>query len=185
MFKSTLAGHPLHPIAIVGPAGLLPFSFVMDVMEKATGRKQYRDAARLSLWGGVLCGLAAAAAGAVDYFSLREGTEEKRTANVHAGMNVGIMAAYGLNLSLRDRDEPVGAVPFALSALGTTALLISAWYGGKLVYEHGLRVQGVDPLAGARDLKLPGDDQIKESLEQLEGQVAPATQSLAQDPVLP
>ena len=36
MPKSTLAGHPLHPMLIVAPAALIPFGFILDAMHRAT-----------------------------------------------------------------------------------------------------------------------------------------------------
>src|SRR5689334_21474473 len=106
--KTTLAGHPLHPQLIPFPAGLLPFSFVMDVMHRATGEKSYADAAYYTVAGGLVGGLAAGAAGAADYAKLPPGGELKRLGNVHAMMNIGIMALYAANLAKRRRNRSPG-----------------------------------------------------------------------------
>lgn len=164
--RATFLGHPLHPQMILFPAGLLPYSFLMDVMHHATGRQSYADAAYHTMWGGVVGGLAAGAAGAVDYFSIQSESKSKPVANLHAGMNLGIMALYGLNLLSRaNRNRRPGVLSTVLSGVGTAGLLVSAWYGAHLVYEHGMRVRGVDELAGARDVAPPGDQDLKTALE--------------------
>jgi hypothetical protein len=51
-----------------------------------------------------------------------------------------------------------------LSFITTAGLVVSAWYGGHLVYHHGMRVRGTE-LAGAPDeAKLPGDQRMAEAL---------------------
>jgi uncharacterized membrane protein len=172
MMKSTLAGHPLHPQLIVAPAGLLPFSFIMDVMQRATGEQSYADAAYHSMWGGFFGALAAGAAGAVDYFSIPRESPVMRTANMHAGLNIGLVGMYAANLAMRRKGEPASAASLLLSGLGTAGLLVSAWYGGHMVYEQGMRVKDVDPIAQAPDLKLPVDETIRETFERLEESVA-------------
>ena len=165
-FRSTFLGHPLHPQLILMPAGLLPYSFVMDVMHHATGKQSYADAAYHTMWGGFVGGLAAGAAGAVDYTSIREESPSKPIANLHAAMNIGMMALYGINLlSRRKCGRRPGLFSTILSGVGTAGLLVSAWYGAHLVYEHGMRVRGVDELSAAKDLAPPGDEAVKDTLE--------------------
>lgn len=174
MPKTTFAGHALHPQLINAPAALLPFSFVMDLMHRGTAKPGYAEAAYYSMMGGYAGGLAAAAAGAGDYFAIPPGSHTKRIANLHASLNLGLLGLYSVNLLLRrGRKTPTGTTPMLLSALGTTGLLISAWYGGHMVYEHGMRVKGVSPVADAPEAKLPGDKKIEGVFSRLE-QVAPA-----------
>jgi hypothetical protein len=125
--------------------------------------------------GGYVGGLAAAAAGAGDYFVIPPDSHDKRIATVHATLNLGLLGLYSLNLLLRARRRPpTGAVPVLLNALGTAGLLVSAWYGGHLVYAHGMRVAGVDPLAGAPELRPPGDERLEAALDRLaEAQAGP------------
>jgi len=180
MAKLTVAGHPVHPQLVHAPLALLPFSFALDAMHLATGRRTYAEAAYFSLVSGSASAVAAAAAGATDYFALPPGGHTKRLANVHAAMNVGLLALNGINLLLRrGKAVPTGPVPVALSAAGTVGLLVSAWYGASLVYHQGVRVQGIDPIAAAPKLKLPGDEKLEAAFERLAAvtpaEVAPAT----------
>ena len=165
-FRSTFLGHPLHPQLILLPAGLLPYSFVMDVMHHATGEQSYADAAYHTMWGGFVGGLAAGAAGAVDYMSIDRDSKSKPVANLHAAMNIGMMALYGVNLlSRRNGGRRPGVFSTLLSGIGAAGLLVSAWYGAHLVYDHGMRVRGVDELSGAKDIAPPGDETVRDKLE--------------------
>jgi uncharacterized membrane protein len=166
--RATFLGHPLHPQLILFPAGLLPYSFLMDVMHHATGKQSYADAAYHTMWGGVVGGLAAGAAGAVDWSSIKSESKSKPIANLHAAMNLSMMALYGVNLmSRRNGNRRPGLFSTVLSGIGTAGLLISAWYGAHLVYDHGMRVRGVDELSDARDLAPPGDQAVTETLERV------------------
>jgi uncharacterized membrane protein len=174
MFKSTFAGHPLHPQLVVIPSALLPFSFVLDVMHSATGDESYADAAYYSMVGGYLGGAAAAAAGAADYFAIPSETQTKRLANVHAAMNVGLLGLYSVNLLMRRGSKPrTNGTTKLMSALGTVGLLASAWYGAHLVYEYGVRVKGASPIAHVPDAKVPGDEKIAAALERAASVTAP------------
>jgi uncharacterized membrane protein len=169
MYKTTLARHPLHPMLIVGPAGLLPFSFVMDLMHRSTGKQSYNHAAYHSMSAGMTTALAAGAAGAVDYMSIAEDSPTKRTGTTHGVMNIALVALYGLNLAMRRKEEPPSGVCVALSAIGTAGLLASAWFGGHMVYEHGMRVKGRSEIEHAQDLKIPGDEAIADALQRIGG----------------
>lgn len=176
MPKTTFAGHALHPQLIVLPAGLLPFSALLDAMSIATGKSEYSDAAYYTLAGGFIGGLAAGAAGAADYLTIPPDSETKRTGNLHAAMNIGGLAMTALNLMLRSRQregEPVGALPAALSIATAAGVLVSSWYGGKMAYEQGMRVKGVSEVENAPEMKIPGDNAIVTALNRLEEAVAP------------
>ncbi|CAA9415582.1 MAG: hypothetical protein AVDCRST_MAG74-2562 [uncultured Pyrinomonadaceae bacterium] len=174
MPKTTFAGHALHPQLVLIPGGLLPFSAVLDAMNVATGDQSYADAAYYTLVGGLVGGLAAGAAGAADYLTIPPESGTKRTANLHATLNIAALGLTGLNLLLRSRrrDEPVGGL--ALLSIATAAgVLVSGWYGGKMSYDQGMRVKGVSEVENAPELKLPGDEAIHQAFERLEEAVAP------------
>ena len=174
MPKTTLFGHPLHPQLIVWPAGLLPFSLVMDVMHLVTGRKAYAQAAYFTMMGGSIGAVAAAGAGVTDYLTIPADTRTKRTANMHGSLNAVLLTLYGMNLMLRrGKETPSGFLPVLLSTVGTIGLTISAWYGGDMVYEQGMRVRGADPSAPSPEIKPPLDDRSAEALTRLET-VAPS-----------
>ena len=174
MPKTTLGGHPLHPILIVAPSGLLPLSLVLDAMHLATGKKSYAESAYYTMVGGYAGGLAAAAAGAGDCLAIPPNSHTKKIANLHAALNLVMLGAYSVNLVLRrGKNPPTGVLPMLLSVVGVLGLTVSAWYGGHLVYEHGVRVKGVSPLENAPEIKPPGDEKLEEAFGKLEERFAP------------
>ena len=164
MPKSTLAGHPLHPMLIVAPAALIPFGFILDAMHRATDNDDYATASWYSLAGGLVGGLAAGVAGAVDYMAIERETEVKRTANVHALLNVGALALTAANVVARKDTHHHRGGSLTMSALAAAGVLLSGWFGGKLVYEQGMRVKGVSPVQDVPELKMPGDDTMAHAM---------------------
>ncbi len=175
MPKLSFAEHPLHPQLIGLPATLLPFSTVLDLMHMATGDERYAHAAYYSMVGGFFGALPAAAAGAADYLTIPSHSPVKRFANVHAGLNVGLVALTGANLALRrGKNPPTGVVPCLLSIVSTVGLAVSAWFGQHMVYDEGMRVRGASPVATAPEMELPGGAPMAEALTKL-GEAAPDT----------
>lgn len=175
MPKSTFAGHPLHPMLIVAPAALLPFGFVLDALHRATDNDDYANAAYYSLTGALVGGLAAGVAGAMDYLTIESDTDAKRTGNVHAMLNGGVMAVTAANLAMRRKSYKHTGGSLALSALAALGVVVSGWFGGRMVYEQGVRVRGVSPVENAPDMKmLPGDERVEHAMQSVE-QYAPSS----------
>lgn len=168
MPKSTFAGHPLHPMLIVAPAALIPFGFILDAMHRSSGKESYANAAYYSLVGGLLGGLAAGAAGAMDYLTIEPETDVKRTANVHAMLNGGALVLTAANVAARRNTPDHAGGSLIASALAAAGVLISGWFGGRLVYEQGMRVKGVSPVESAPELKAPGDAVIEQAMKREE-----------------
>jgi uncharacterized membrane protein len=164
MPRITIGGHPLHPIAVIVPSALLPFSSVLDALYMATGDESFAQAAFYSLVGGYAGAVVAAGAGAGDYATIRSGTTTKQLANTHVALNVAATTLFTLSLLRRSRGRAPGRGPVVLSALGTAILLASAWYGGELVYEQGMRVRQAQPREGTPELKPPGDELVASAL---------------------
>ena len=162
MPQSTFAGHPLHPMLIVAPAALLPFGLVMDAMYHATGKQSYADAAYYSLVGGLIGGLAAGTAGAMDYMTIERDTNIKRTANVHALLNSGALAITAVNVAARKRDPEHRGGSLLLSALATAGVMVSGWFGARMVYEQGMRVEGINPVSDSPELRPIGDEEMEQ-----------------------
>ncbi len=88
-------------------------------------------------------------------------------------LSVGVLGAVALQLLLRSTGR-VGLFVRLLNLAAAAGLITSSWYGTHLVYRHGLRVRGVDPLASAPDA---GPDTGKPFADRLEALVdrVPAT----------
>lgn len=164
MPQVTLMGHPLHPQLIVMPAALLPFSLLLDAMHATTRDQSYADAAYYTMMGGFVGGIAAGAAGAADYGTIPSDSKARDVGRIHGLMNVGLLALTGLNLLMRRKRRSAGALPMMMSLVTTAGLVVSAWYGGHLVYHHGMRVRGTDLAGSTEEAKLPGDQRTAKAL---------------------
>jgi uncharacterized membrane protein len=173
MPKLTYAENPVHPAVNDYPAALVPASLVFDMLHLVTRRGSFKVASFFTLLMGLITGGVAAFTGFMDYREIRAGTEAKRIANAHALLNAGVLVSLVIQVLMR----VTGRVGFGVRILniGTNvALMSSSWYGSHLVYRHGLRVRGVDPIAaapgGGRDLGKP----LAERLERLAARIPAA-----------
>jgi len=140
-------GHPLHPMLVHLPIGLLLLSFVFDVIGKIAGpgdtsRAFVRPAFYTMLFG-VVAALLAAVPGLADYSSIRRDHPARRTATWHMLLNVTVVAIYVVNLALRRGrldDVSVRVLPFVLSLIAVGMLSFSGYLGGILVYDDGIGV---------------------------------------------
>jgi uncharacterized membrane protein len=136
-------GHPVHPMLIVFPLGLLSTAVIFDVLYALTGNE---DLAVFSFWAiaaGVVGGVLAAVFGLIDWLGLPRESRARRIGLVHGGGNVVVMALFAVSWVLR-RDDPAylpELLPLVVAIIGAGLALGTAWLGGELVYR--LRV-GVD-----------------------------------------
>ncbi len=141
--RTKLLGHPIHPMLIVFPLGLLATAVVFDVGYLLTNNE---DLATFSFWAilaGVIGGLAAAIFGVVDWLAIPDETRAKGVGLLHGAGNVVVTALFALSFVLR-MDNPAylpDPLPFVLALGGALLALVTAWLGGEMVYR--LRV-GVD-----------------------------------------
>lgn len=142
-----LLGHPIHPMLIVYPLGLLSAAVVFDLLYALTGNG---DLATFSFWAlaaGLAGGVLAAVFGLVDWSAIPDGTRAKRVGLLHGVGNVVVVAVFALSLGAR-LDAPQylpDTAPLLVGLLGAALALVTAWLGGELVYR--LRV-AVDDDAG-------------------------------------
>jgi len=140
--KVKLAGHPVHPMLIAFPLGLLSTAVVFDIIYLITGNVRWTEMAYYLIGAGVIGGIAAAVPGWVDWAAIPGGTRAKRVGLVHGVGNVIVLALFVLSWLLRRPDpaaSPTGAIVAALA--GFVIVAGTGWLGGELV--HRLSV-GVD-----------------------------------------
>ena len=173
MPKLTYAENPVHPVLNDYPAALVPTSVAFDMLHLVTRRRSFKVASFFTLVFALLTGGAAAATGYQDYREIPEGTDAKRLANAHGMISAGVLGAVALQLLLRSTGR-VGLFVRLLNITAAAGLVTSSWYGTHLVYRHGLRVRGVDPLAAAPEAGPDTGKPFADRLESLVGKV-PAT----------
>ena len=137
-------GHPLHPILVTVPIGAWVTSLVFDIASHAVHPAGFLAQGSLWLIGvGVIGAVLAACFGVLDLFALPEQTRARRTAVIHASLNLIVTAAYAAGFPGRYKavhTAPVPAAQIALSAVSLVLLAASGYLGGKLTYRYGVRV---------------------------------------------
>ncbi len=140
---SKVGGHPLHPILIAFPLGLLTASLLFDVRAKVRLDSTDTKIARALIGAGVLSGLVAAVPGIIDWLNVPQGSRAKSIGLWHSGGNAIALALFAWSWKKRRTNETqpdTSAV--ALSVLGGAVLGLTGWLGGEMVYRLGI---GVDP----------------------------------------
>jgi uncharacterized membrane protein len=135
------AGHPVHPMLIVFPLGLLATAVIFDIIYLVSGNPQWTVVAYYMIGAGVIGGLAAAVFGWLDWFAIPRGTRAKRIGLWHGVGNVVVVGLFILSWVLRREspmEPPTGAIVAGL--LGVVLALITAWLGGELVDRMGVGV---------------------------------------------
>ena len=129
-------GHPLHPMLIVLPLGLLSMAVIFDIVQLLTRNSSFSIAAYWNIVAGVLTGLLAAAAGLRDRIAIPGGTRAKTVGALHGLGNLIVVVLFAASWWMR-RDS-VDYVPDTLAFfLGLVAFAIAGftgWLGGELVY---------------------------------------------------
>jgi len=140
--KVKLFGHPIHPMLIVLPLGLLSAAVVFDIVYLITDEDAFSSVAFWNIAAGVVGGLGAAVFGAWDWFHIPSDTRAKRIGLLHGGGNVVVVVLFSLSWLLRlgqEGYEP-GVLAYALSFGGLGLAAVTGWLGGELVDRLGVGV---------------------------------------------
>jgi uncharacterized membrane protein len=138
-----ILGHPLHPMLIVFPLGLLSIGVLFDLVYLVTGTELFAQIAFWNIAAGIIGGLVAAVFGLIDWLAIPQGTRAKRIGLIHGVGNAAIVVLFIWSWLLRLPEAAYAPdlLPFLLGLVGVVLALGTAWLGGELVYR--LRV-GVD-----------------------------------------
>jgi uncharacterized membrane protein len=136
-------GHPIHPMLIVYPLGLLSTAVIFDVLYVVTGNADLATFSYWALLAGIVGGIAAAVFGFIDWTGLPRESRARRIGLMHGAGNVVVVTLYGVSFALRGGDPAFlpDVLPLLVGLAGAGLALFTAWLGGELVYR--LRV-GVD-----------------------------------------
>jgi uncharacterized membrane protein len=105
-------GHPVHPMLIVFPLGLLATAVIFDVAYLATSTAYLSEVAYWMVVAGLLGGLVAAPFGLLDWLAIPAGTHAKRIGVWHGIGNGIVVMLFALSWYVRSRA--VGPCCFSL-----------------------------------------------------------------------
>jgi uncharacterized membrane protein len=158
--KARLLGHPIHPMLIVFPLGLLATSVIFDVIHGITGNGTWSYIAEYMIAAGVIGGLVAAVFGLIDWSAIPSGTRANRIGAYHGIINVVVVGLFAASWYVRrgvETDPPAAA--YVLSAIAAAFALISGWLGGELVDRLGVGVDDDAHINASSSLRAARRDQ--------------------------
>jgi uncharacterized membrane protein len=140
--KAKFLGHPIHPMLVAFPLGLLTTAAAFDAIYLITNDGKWTEIAFYMIGAGVLGGLAAAMFGWVDWFAIPPNTRAKRIGLFHGLGNVAVLLLFIVSWALRRGGVSSAPEPSALIlGFGGVALaLVTGWLGGELVDRLGVGV---------------------------------------------
>lgn len=141
--RAKILGHPIHPMLIPFPLGLLGMAVVFDIINRLGGSDTFSQSAHYMIAAGIITGLVAAVFGLIDWLAIPEGTRAKRIGLFHGAGNAVVILLFIVAWFLRrdDASDP-SALVLVLEVIAAGLAMVSGWLGGELVDRLGV---GVDP----------------------------------------
>jgi uncharacterized membrane protein len=128
--KAKVMGHPVHPILVPFPLGLLTTSVIFDVVHLLTGGARWAEISFWMIAAGVIGGLLAAFFGLIDWLAIPSGTRAKAIGLGHGLSNAVMVMLFALSWLLRSGapGDP-GVLPIILSFMGVGLASLGASSG--------------------------------------------------------
>jgi uncharacterized membrane protein len=141
--RAKILGHPIHPLLIPFPIGLLGTAVAFDIIDALGGSDNFGRAAHYMIAAGIVTGLVAALPGVIDWLAISDGTRAKRIGTLHGAGNVVVLVLFAIAWMLR-RDDFANpdALVIAIQIVAIGLVMVTGWLGGELVDRLGV---GVDP----------------------------------------
>lgn len=139
--RTKVAGHPIHPMLVTFPIGLLLTAIAFDIVYLISDKPHWARMSWYLIAAGVIGGLAAAIPGWIDWLAIPRGTRAKRVGLIHGIGNVVVLGVFILSWFLRRGSvsaPPTEAVIAGL--LGGGLMAVTGWLGGELVGRLGVGV---------------------------------------------
>jgi len=92
--QARLLGHPIHPMLIVFPLGLLATGVAFDIVGLVQGDSSWYSISYWLIASGIIGGLLAAVFGLIDWIGIPSGTRAKRIGLLHGGTNVVVVLLF-------------------------------------------------------------------------------------------
>jgi uncharacterized membrane protein len=140
--RAKIAGHPVHPMLIVFPLGLLIMALIFDGIYLATDNTAFATTAFWNIGAGCIGGLAAAVFGLIDWLAIPHNTRAKAVGAWHGVMNVVVVLLFAASFLSRLAVPTYlpGAWHMTLEILAVSIGAVSGWLGGELVDRLGVGV---------------------------------------------
>ena len=139
--RAQIKSHPIHPMLIVFPLGLLATAVAFDIVGLSTGDASWFGISFWMIAAGIIGGLLSAVFGLIDWWAIPSGTRAKAIGLWHGLGNVVVVLLFIASWFLR---RPAPGQPstgsLTLSFIAVVLALVTGWLGGELVDRLGVGV---------------------------------------------
>ena len=136
---ASIGGHPLHPMVVPLPIGMLVAAGLSDMLGLATGDRFCARASRWLLRGTLVTAAPAALLGAIDFFTIPAARQPVGVA--HAAGNSTMVGISLASLLLRRRTgDRVPRAARLLTIVAVALISVTGWLGGELAYRNRIGV---------------------------------------------
>jgi uncharacterized membrane protein len=137
-----MGGHPVHPMLVAFPIGLLALSPAWDALGWLRAETVWWAIGFWTSAAGLAFGILAAIAGFVDLLALDGESAAGRVATNHMIAMCCALGVFFVSVMVRNGSAPLHGLKltgvFVLDALGSATLVVGGWLGGELVFRHGV-----------------------------------------------
>jgi uncharacterized membrane protein len=147
-----IAGQAIQPVLVMFPLGLFAMAVLFDLADLLGAPDIIGVLAYWNIIAGLIGGVLAALANAIDLMFVRNGTPAKRIGVLQGLNNMGVLILFAVILMLRMHtpDRVAGGGLFAIELLALAAAVFGAWYCGELVDRRRRAPSPARTAAGAR-----------------------------------
>lgn len=155
----TWLGHPLHPALTDFVIGAWALGSVLDGISLGHKSRRIERAADILIDLGNALSVPTAASGLTDFSTAPK--KAMNTGAAHALLNVGSLLMNLVSAACRRSGKRTAAISLSATAFGT--LLVSAWLGGRLVFEERIGVNKIPDSPGGKDwTPVAGESEIQD-----------------------
>jgi uncharacterized membrane protein len=139
--KAKFLGHPIHPVLIVFPLGLLATAAIFDIIAFLRGTSSLFTASFWMIAAGIPSGVIASVFGLIDWLAIPAGTRAKGIGLWHGVGNGFVIFLFAVSWVLRRQvsDHP-SWIALTFSWVAVMIAFVTAWLGGELVDRLGVGV---------------------------------------------
>ncbi|MEU4694504.1 DUF2231 domain-containing protein [Actinoplanes sp. NPDC023714] len=131
--RLSVAGQQVQPILVMFPLGLFAMAVMFDMADLLGGPSILGALAYWNIIAGLLGGLLAALAGAVDMMFVRS-PDARRLGVLRSLINMGVLVIFAVILMLRVHtpERVIGGGLFAVEVLALALSIFGAWFAGEI-----------------------------------------------------
>jgi uncharacterized membrane protein len=136
-------GHPVHPMLVNYPLGLLTIAPIFDIVHWITRNGYWSTVAFWMIAVGTAVGLLAAVTGTIDWLHIPAGSRARMVGLIHGAGNYLILALFVISWFTRlntQSNPPI--IAYVLTFVGAAGFMITGFLGGELTMHFGV---GIEP----------------------------------------